>query len=618
MLPVESPFKTYTDRDGTPLNGRVYFGVASANPITSPITVYWDADGTQPALQPLSVVNGYIVRAGTPANVFVGSAYSVLVHDSEGRQVSYARTSNDFSIAATVLNFIVSLALSGGSALVGFIAAGFGAVLWTVQGKLRETISVEDYLTAAEKADVAARTLLLDVSVNVQKAITAAIGRRLLWPNGALLCLKCLNASGRGSTSTIWQGQGFNTDMSSGTVIVGRTAVDGTLSPGWIADFTGSQNVTLQEMNFWGTGANASTKGLLFARTASVQFAQQILLDKICVKVETAPSATSIGSVAVVNNQAEQFKTDHCSFFSDAGFAGMLNNNLAVVSPFQVIDSSIFSTTAMQFSATTFYAYTQPSMVLWGVASANFDNSCVFARGPDNTTQYAIDLRAGGVAYNYPHCLDIKGQVEGFPGGVTFSSVGMSAFNVKTELFMVALNAAAVVTAANVSLYNCEFDNAHQQQLPGNVNLSCGVNNALYGGKIVCYPNDTGVAGSPAIFGTEISQDANGRGLRAVTVGVNVTSLAAPNASQTNITNDGFVCGSGILQSSAVIPAGNTIFTLDTIHIPDRTVYCPVFVSGVGLTYAVIAAVTGAVSLGVGLVNLSQVSLDSIYFKRVN
>lgn len=146
MYPTESPFKVYTGRDGKPLNnGYVYFGVANQNPITSPVTVYWDAAGTQPALQPLRTENGYIMHAGTPANVFYDGAYSELVQDSRKRQVFYSRTSVDFSIATALLAFIALIASSVGASLVGFIQAGVGAVLRTVQDKLRESVSVVDF-----------------------------------------------------------------------------------------------------------------------------------------------------------------------------------------------------------------------------------------------------------------------------------------------------------------------------------------------------------------------------------------------------------------------------------------------------------------------------------------
>ena len=45
---------------------------------------------TQPAAQPLRTVGGYLARAGAPAAVYVGSAYSMTVRDSRGALVLYA------------------------------------------------------------------------------------------------------------------------------------------------------------------------------------------------------------------------------------------------------------------------------------------------------------------------------------------------------------------------------------------------------------------------------------------------------------------------------------------------------------------------------------------------
>lgn len=153
MLPVETPFKTYTDLCGKPLdNGFVYFGEPDQNPVTSPIEVYWDADGTIPAAQPLRTVNGYIMRAGTPANVFANVAYSELVQDAKKRQVFYSRTSDEFSIATAIANFFTStsaffsgLAASGGAALVGFVQTGAGAIKLTLETMLRGTIDPRQF-----------------------------------------------------------------------------------------------------------------------------------------------------------------------------------------------------------------------------------------------------------------------------------------------------------------------------------------------------------------------------------------------------------------------------------------------------------------------------------------
>lgn len=175
MLPVETPFKVYTGIDGLPLNnGYVYFGTANANPITAPVAVFWDAAGTQPVAQPVRTVNGYIYRAGTPANVFYSGDYSILVKDSTGRQVFYARTSADFSIATFVNNFLISIASTAGASLMGFLQAGFGAILRTVQDVLRERISVKDFGAVCDG--------VTDDRAAVVLALTAAGKRALLFP----------------------------------------------------------------------------------------------------------------------------------------------------------------------------------------------------------------------------------------------------------------------------------------------------------------------------------------------------------------------------------------------------------------------------------------------------
>lgn len=168
MLPVETAFKIYSDLNGEPLDdGYIYFGQADQNPITAPVTVYWDEAGTQPAAQPLRTVNGYIVRAGTPANVFYSTSYSLLVLDSARQQVYYAQNSDKYSLAAAIAAlqaFVISLASSIGSTLVGFIQAGTGAILRTVQSKLRDTVSVLDY--GADPTGVADSTAAFQAAVN--------------------------------------------------------------------------------------------------------------------------------------------------------------------------------------------------------------------------------------------------------------------------------------------------------------------------------------------------------------------------------------------------------------------------------------------------------------------
>jgi hypothetical protein len=178
MLPAETAFKIYSDLDGAPLDGGyVYFGQDGQNPVTSPITVYWDSAGTQPAAQPLRTINGYIVRNGTPANVFIGSTYSQLVQDKAKVQVYFSASSSDYNISNQFLAFINNIASSAGSALIGFIQAGVGALVRTVQDKLRERICIADFAVADGT----------DETTAVQNFLNACAGKTGYWDNRTYL-----------------------------------------------------------------------------------------------------------------------------------------------------------------------------------------------------------------------------------------------------------------------------------------------------------------------------------------------------------------------------------------------------------------------------------------------
>lgn len=81
-----------------------------------------------------------------------------------------------------------ALANSGGSGLISFLQGGTGAVLRTVQEKLQETVSVTDFMTATQKADILAYGYSQDCTVNFQKALTYITpGGLVLVPHGGYL-----------------------------------------------------------------------------------------------------------------------------------------------------------------------------------------------------------------------------------------------------------------------------------------------------------------------------------------------------------------------------------------------------------------------------------------------
>lgn len=96
------PYPSYFDVDGSPLeDGYIYFGAANQNPETNPITVYWDAAYTQPALQPIRTSGGFTYRAGTPANIYVSTDFSITVRD-KNRRLVYSKLLSEGQTTAEV------------------------------------------------------------------------------------------------------------------------------------------------------------------------------------------------------------------------------------------------------------------------------------------------------------------------------------------------------------------------------------------------------------------------------------------------------------------------------------------------------------------------------------
>lgn len=136
MLAVDSPFRQFFDLTGAPLqNGYLYFGTSGQNPETNPVTVYWDAAGTQPAAQPVRTVNGYPVRSGSQAVIYASGDLSVTVRDAKGRIVvsapSMASFSNSQALQAEIDAFSNTSDATKGDALLGVKRTDTGAIAET-------------------------------------------------------------------------------------------------------------------------------------------------------------------------------------------------------------------------------------------------------------------------------------------------------------------------------------------------------------------------------------------------------------------------------------------------------------------------------------------------------
>jgi hypothetical protein len=131
-LSIQVPFPVFQGRDGQPLeNGYVWIGEPNLNPQTNPVVAYFDSALTIPAAQPLRTLNGYISRAGTPAQIYVsGVNFSILVQDSKG---------------SMVYNFPDGTGISPDACGVTYDPPFTDAVPYPVCEKLAQTVSVNDF-----------------------------------------------------------------------------------------------------------------------------------------------------------------------------------------------------------------------------------------------------------------------------------------------------------------------------------------------------------------------------------------------------------------------------------------------------------------------------------------
>jgi hypothetical protein len=151
-LSIQVPFPVFQGRDGQPLeNGYVWIGEPNLNPQTNPVVAYFDAALTIPAAQPLRTLNGYISRAGTPAQIYVdGVNFSILVQDSKG---------------SMVYNFPDGSGISPDACGVTYDPPFTGGVPYPVCEKLAQNISVLDF-GADPAGSATANTLAIQAAID--------------------------------------------------------------------------------------------------------------------------------------------------------------------------------------------------------------------------------------------------------------------------------------------------------------------------------------------------------------------------------------------------------------------------------------------------------------------
>lgn len=104
--------------------------------------------------------------------------------------------------ASTIGNWLQSLVTSVGASVIGWVQAGTGAVTRLVQDKLRESVSVLDFIPVSEHAAIKAYTSTLEVSDYFNAALAAYPVVRV--PAGQYRCTRPINLSARRSAFSFW------------------------------------------------------------------------------------------------------------------------------------------------------------------------------------------------------------------------------------------------------------------------------------------------------------------------------------------------------------------------------------------------------------------------------
>ena len=169
----------FFDDNGVPLSGGKLYTYAAGT--TTPAVTYTSVTGLTANTNPIVLDSAGRVSA----EVWLTSTASYKFVLKTSTDVDIWTKDNIYgpSSAADLAAFIASLAASSGSSLVGFVESQAGAVVRTVESKLRDEVSVFDFMTTAQIADVKAGTLLLDVTAPIQTAVDSAIS--VYFPPGA-------------------------------------------------------------------------------------------------------------------------------------------------------------------------------------------------------------------------------------------------------------------------------------------------------------------------------------------------------------------------------------------------------------------------------------------------
>ena len=132
LTQVTGPYPIFTDLDGTPLDdGYLYIGAINQDPEQNPIQVFWNANLTIPATQPIRTSNGYAYRNGTPALLYTGGEFSITIRNKRNEFVLYSPVGYGFDPAAVSASVVKNDFIGNGVQVAFVLSASPSTILAT-------------------------------------------------------------------------------------------------------------------------------------------------------------------------------------------------------------------------------------------------------------------------------------------------------------------------------------------------------------------------------------------------------------------------------------------------------------------------------------------------------
>lgn len=292
---------------------------------------------------------------------------------------------------------------------VTFTSSGTGAVSRSLKDKVKEYVSVFDFMTEAQISDVMAGTIALDVSAAIQAAINyvkSKGGGALFFPFGRYRCDSRIKLQNTTSTNThvtlIGEGGGnaFVPNTATGSIIVGNTG-------GIAVDCAGASSVTIRDIGVMcgGSLSNPSTIGILFQRTSLGVTCQEVVMENVSVGMTSNPAANGgLGTIALANKRGEHWDCTHLKLYSDIPMLlDGASNYPTIVSPDYTEYTAAGTTlTLLNFNNCLFLSGTGDAVVMTSTGGASF-NACYW---------YA-PVGFSGMLVKFCYNLTYSGQIEG-------------------------------------------------------------------------------------------------------------------------------------------------------------------------------------------------------------